>query len=105
MAEAGIGPHEVDHVNAHGLATPGSDIWEAKGLAEIFGRFSPPVPVFAGKSYVGNLGAAGSTTELAFSVLGLHHGLVPTSLNFEEPDPECPVAVLTGSPRSLGRPY
>ena len=53
--------------------------------------------MIAVKSYIGNLGAAGSTTEMAASVLGLHHGVVPRTLNYEEPDPDCPVAVPTGA--------
>ena len=89
LKEAGIGPEEVDHVNAHGLASQASDEWEARNLQEVFGAVN--TPVVAVKSYIGNLGAAGGTTELAASVLGLHHGLVPATLNYEEPDPACPV--------------
>ena len=62
-------------------------------------------PVVAVKSYIGNLGAAGGPTELAASVLGLEHGLTPATLNYEEPDPACPVAVTAGAPRPATRPY
>jgi len=105
LAEAGIGPDEVDHVNAHGLSTLESDAWEARGLHEIFGACSPPVPVFAPKSYIGNLGAGGSTTELAASVLAMCNGRVPPTLNYEQPDPECPITIPTGQSRPLTRPY
>ncbi|MGH7168903.1 MAG: beta-ketoacyl-[acyl-carrier-protein] synthase family protein, partial [Gemmataceae bacterium] len=105
LAEAGIGPEEVDHVNAHGLATRESDAWEARNLQEIFGNCSPPVPVFAAKSYIGNLGAGGSTTELAASVLAMRNGRVPPTLNYEQADPDCPITVLTGEARALTRPY
>ncbi len=104
LTEAGIGPEQVDHVNAHGLATPAADISEARGLRQIFGDVRPAVPVFAPKSYLGNLGAGGSTTELAASVLALRHGVVPATLNYEHPDPACPLAV-TKEPRSVQRPY
>ncbi len=105
LAEAGIGPDEVDHVNAHGLSTRESDAWEARCLHEIFGGCSPPVQVFAPKSYIGNLGAGGSTTELAASLLALCNGCLPPTLNYEQPDPECPVTILAGEPRPLIRPY
>jgi 3-oxoacyl-[acyl-carrier-protein] synthase II len=105
LAEAGVGPEEVDHVNAHGLATPESDSWEARGLAQVFGGCPAPVPVFAAKSYLGNLGAGAGSTELAASVLALEHGVVPATLNYEEPDPACPVAVVAGAPRPVARPY
>jgi 3-oxoacyl-[acyl-carrier-protein] synthase II len=105
LREAGIGPDEVDHVNAHGLGSRRGDAWEARGLCRVFGEYTPPVPVFAAKSYVGNLGAGGGTTELAASVLALQEGCLPATLNYEEPDPECPVAVAAGSPRPVSRPY
>jgi 3-oxoacyl-[acyl-carrier-protein] synthase II len=105
LAEAGVGPENIDHVNAHGLSTRESDAWEARGLQEVLGACPTPVPVFAPKSYIGNLGAGGSTTELAASVLALTRGRVPPTLNYEEPDSECPVAVLAGAPRAVTRPY
>jgi 3-oxoacyl-[acyl-carrier-protein] synthase II len=98
LNEAQVGPEEIDHVNAHGLSTIEADAWEARGLQEIFG--DRPVPVFAAKSYFGNLGAAGAPCELAASLLALAHGAVPATLNFEEPDPACPVAV-TRMPRAV----
>lgn len=105
LNEAGVGPEEVDHINAHGLSTPESDAWEARNLHEIFAACSPPVPVFAAKSYIGNLGAGGSTAELAASVLAMGSGQVPPTLNYEQADPECPISVLSGEPRQMTRPY
>jgi 3-oxoacyl-[acyl-carrier-protein] synthase II len=103
LDSAGIGPEEVDHVNAHGLAAVGSDVWEARGLQPVFGSCRAPVPVLAAKSYFGNLGACSGTVELTASILALQHGLVPTTLNYEEPDPACPVFVVTGAPRPVQR--
>jgi 3-oxoacyl-[acyl-carrier-protein] synthase II len=104
LNDAGIGPEELDHVNAHGLATRTADAWEARGLQEVFGSTGVP-PVFAPKSYLGNLGAAGGTTELAASVLGLEHDIVPPTLNYEEPDPACAVPVVAREPRPVTKPY
>src|SRR5262249_25650864 len=78
------------------------DVWEARGLARVVGT---RVPVFAAKGYMGNLGAAGGTTELAFSALALLHGVLPATLNHDRTDPDCPVAVHTGAPRPVGKPY
>jgi 3-oxoacyl-[acyl-carrier-protein] synthase II len=102
LAEAGIGPEDLDHVNAHGLGSREADVTEARGL---YAALGDRVPVFAPKSYMGNLGAGGSVTELAASVLALRHGLVPATLNYEEPDPDCPVIVPTGSPRATSKPF
>src|SRR5205823_7221833 len=84
LNEAGIGPNDVDHINAHGLGSVDSDAWEAHGLYEVFGGCKPTVPVYAAKSAIGNLGSAGGVTELALSVLALHHGQLPPTLNYEE---------------------
>jgi 3-oxoacyl-[acyl-carrier-protein] synthase II len=105
LSEAAIGPEDVDHVNAHGLATREADVWEARGLQAVFGGCREPVPVFAAKGHLGNLGAGSSTTELAASILGLEHGLVPATLNYAEPDPACPVPVVAGAPRPVTKPY
>lgn len=102
LADAGIGPEAVDHVNAHGVGTPADDRAEARGLRDALGG---DVPVFAPKSYFGNLGAAAGSAELAASVLALVRGRCPGSLNCDRPDPECPVRVAVGEPRTLTRPY
>src|SRR5262249_5867167 len=94
-----------DHVNAHGLSSVEGDAWEARGLQEVFGNLREPVPVFAAKSYLGNLGAGGGTTELSASVVAMQHGAVPATLNYEEPDPACPVPVVAGEPRAMRRAH
>jgi 3-oxoacyl-[acyl-carrier-protein] synthase II len=103
LVEAGIGPEDVDHVNAHGLSTRAADVMEAGALRQVFG--DRDVPVVAYKSALGNLGAGGSTTELAASVLALSEGVLPPTRNYDEPDPECPVRAHTGAPRPVGKAY
>jgi 3-oxoacyl-[acyl-carrier-protein] synthase II len=103
LTDANVQPEDIDHVNAHATGAPEIDRWEARGIAEVFGPNR--VPVLAAKGYFGHMGAGGSLTELAASVLGLHHGLTPMTLNYESPDPECPVHVIAREPRSVRRPY
>jgi 3-oxoacyl-[acyl-carrier-protein] synthase II len=105
LAEAGVGPDEIDHINAHGCGGIEADAREARGLHAVFGACRTPVPVFAAKSYFGNLGAGGSTTELIASLVALGQGVLPPTLNYEEPDPACPVTVAAGSLRPVGRPH
>jgi 3-oxoacyl-[acyl-carrier-protein] synthase II len=102
LTMAGVSPKDVDHVNAHGTGTTAGDAFEARGIAEVFGR---DTPVFAPLSRFGNLGAASGLMELACSVLALKHGLLPATLNHENPDPACPVSVHTGAPRPVAKPY
>jgi 3-oxoacyl-[acyl-carrier-protein] synthase II len=105
LGDAGVGPEDVDHVNAHGYGTVRGDAWEARGIREAFAGRKEPVPVFAAKGYFGNLGAGSGTTELAAGALALTHGVLPPTLNFREPDPDCPVRVAAGAPRPVARPY
>ena len=92
MARSGVAPHDLGHVNAHGLSTPAADRIEAQALR----RTAPDVPVTALKSYFGNLGAAGAALELAASVLSLGEGRVPATRNYDTPDPDCPIPVIHG---------
>jgi 3-oxoacyl-[acyl-carrier-protein] synthase II len=104
LASAHIKPREVGHVHAHGLSTRRSDAEEAQAIAEVFG---PPsehnaVPVVAAKSYFGNLGAASGMVELIASLLALNCGRLFRTLNYQEPDPECPVNVVAKDGVSAG---
>ncbi len=100
--QAGVVPGDIDHVNAYGLSTPECDAWEARGLAEVFGPNA--APVFAPKSYLGSLCSAGGLVELIASLLALEHGTVPATLNYDAPDPDCPVAVIR-EPRPATKPH
>ena len=91
LAQADVSPDAIDHVNANGLSTVNADRAEAQAVRDVFG--SRPVPVFAATSYIGHVGAGSGTVELAMSLLGLQEGSLPPTLNFEHPDPACPVAV------------
>ncbi len=96
---AGMTAADVGHVNAHGVGTVDMDRAEARAIAAELGD----VPVTAPKSFFGHLGAGGGVVELAASVLGLERGLVPPTLNYHAPDPECPVNVVRDGPLA-GRP-
>lgn len=89
MQKTGLSPAQLGHVNAHGLSTRDEDRNEAAAIRATLGD----VPVFAPKSYFGNLGTGSAAVELAASALALAHGRVPATLNYETPDPACPVNV------------
>jgi 3-oxoacyl-[acyl-carrier-protein] synthase II len=90
---AGISRADVGHVNAHGLSTPGDDRSEAEAIHATLGD----TPVTAPKSFFGHTGAGGGLVELAASLVGATHGLVPPTLNHASTDPHCPVHVI-GTP-------
>ncbi len=95
LREADCAPENVGHIHAHGLGARQSDIDESRALAEVFGPRAAQVPVTAAKSYFGNLGAASGVVELIASTLALGRGALFPVLNYETPDPECPVAAVT----------
>jgi 3-oxoacyl-[acyl-carrier-protein] synthase II len=93
LANSGLAPNDVGHVHAHGLASQRCDAEEAQAIAQAFEKRKSPVPVVAAKSYFGNLGAASGLVELIASLLALQHGRLFRTLNYETPDPQCPVHI------------
>ncbi len=88
---AGLEPGSIGHVNAHGNSTRQDDPIEAQAIRDVLGE----VPVTAPKSFFGNLGHGSGMVELVVSLLALEHDAIPPTLNYETPDPECPVNVVT----------
>jgi 3-oxoacyl-[acyl-carrier-protein] synthase II len=102
LNEAGIGPDDLDHVNAHGCGAPDLDRIEARGLKSALGA---AVPVFGAKGLMGNLGPAAGVTELGFSLHAFANGILPATLNHEQRDPDCPVVVHAHGLRPIRKPY
>lgn len=94
LASAGMTPADVGHIHAHGIATKTSDRQEAAAIADVFGPLAERVPVVAAKSYFGNLGAGSGAVELIASVLALNEGRLFRTLNYQTPDPQCPIHVV-----------
>ena len=90
LRQTDMGRGDLGHVNAHGLSTRQQDAAEAKAIRNV----CHDIPVTAPKSFFGNLGAGGGTLELAASLLGMQNGQIPRTLNYEQPDAECPVNVV-----------
>jgi len=101
LADARIDPSAVQHVNAHGTATPQNDVAEARGFCRAFGERSRALPVTSIKSMVGHcLGAAGAI-ETAAAALSVARGVIPPTIHVLEPDPECPVDVVANEAREM----
>jgi 3-oxoacyl-[acyl-carrier-protein] synthase II len=89
LADAGLGPEQVDHVNAHGAATPQGDVAETLAIKAVLGQRAYRVPVSACKSMLGHaMGAAGAMEVLA-CVLAIRDDVIPPTINLEHPDPAC----------------
>jgi 3-oxoacyl-[acyl-carrier-protein] synthase II len=89
LKEAQIPPEEIDHINAHGTSTHLNDLCETRAIKKVFGKHSKNLSLTANKSMVGHmLGAAGGI-ESVFSVMTLKEGIIPGTINLDNPDEEC----------------
>lgn len=105
LHQAEVGPDSVGHIHAHGLSTRTCDIEEAQAIQQVLGDAASRVPVVAAKSYFGNLGAGGGMVELVASLLALREGRLFRTLNYETPDPECPLAVVANDATPAGSSF
>jgi len=99
LADAGLDPSAVAHVNAHGTSTELNDRMEALALNEVFGERVPPVT--ANKGTIGHLVGAAGAVEAVAAIRSLETGLVPPTANYENPDPEIDLDIVAGTPREV----
>ena len=105
LEETAFQPDEIDHLHAHGLSTQSCDAEEAQAIAEVFGPRTRTLPVVAAKSYFGNLGAGSGMVELIASLLALRAGALFPTLNYETPDPDCPIHVVRDHSTPAGKRF
>ncbi|MGQ9512544.1 beta-ketoacyl-ACP synthase II [Thermodesulfitimonas sp.] len=89
LADACLRPEEVNYINAHGTSTPLNDKVETMAIKKVFGEFAYRIPVSSTKSMTGHLLGAAGGIEAAACVLSITHGVIPPTINYENPDPEC----------------
>lgn len=99
LASAGLSIDEIGHINAHGIGEQQSDLAEAQAIHDVFGQRAAEVPVTSIKGCVGNSGAGAATLDLAASLLGLQHGLIPPTLHCDHPDPACDLNIVRDTPQ------
>lgn len=87
--DAGLNVNEVDYVNAHGTSTDYNDRFETLALKEVFGEHAYKLAVSSTKSMTGHLLGAAGGVEAIFSVLAIKEGMIPPTINYETPDPDC----------------
>jgi 3-oxoacyl-[acyl-carrier-protein] synthase II len=89
LRDAALEPAAVGYINAHGTSTPYNDKFESIAIKRVFGEHAKRLPVSSTKSMTGHLlGAAGGIEAIA-TTLALHHGVLPPTINYEKPDPDC----------------
>jgi 3-oxoacyl-[acyl-carrier-protein] synthase II len=89
LSDADISSDEIDYINAHGTSTVLNDLSETKAIKSVFGERSHKIPISSNKSMMGHMWAGAGVTEAIFSLLTINHGIIPPTINYETPDPEC----------------
>jgi len=102
---AGINPEDVDYINAHGTSTPMNDLYETMAIKTVFGDHAKKVMVSSTKSMTGHLLGAAGGIEAAFTLLAMQNGVVPPTINYSEPDPECDLDYVPNTARDAQITY
>lgn len=99
ITDAGLSPDEVDYVNAHGTSTPANDSNETSAIKTALGERARQIPVSSTKSMTGHLLGGSGGIEAVAAVLALQHGVIPPTINHQNPDPACDLDVVPNQAR------
>jgi 3-oxoacyl-[acyl-carrier-protein] synthase II len=101
IADAGLAPSDIGYINAHGTSTQANDSTETAAIKAVFGEYAKKVPISSSKSMLGHLIAAAGVVELVISVMALRKGVVPPTINYQHPDPECDLDYVPNAAREV----
>ncbi|GAG92161.1 unnamed protein product, partial [marine sediment metagenome] len=101
LEDAKISPREIDYINAHGTSTLFNDKVETQAIKDVFGSKAYQIPVSSTKSMTGHLLGATGGVELIACLLALRDGIVPPTINYENPDPECDLDYVPNKAREV----
>jgi 3-oxoacyl-[acyl-carrier-protein] synthase II len=101
LADAGLGIEDVDYVNAHGTSTGPNDRSETAAIKTVFGERAYEVPVSSTKSMTGHLLGAGGGVEAVACILAICNGVIPPTINYQFPDPDCDLDYVPNQARSV----
>jgi nodulation protein E len=99
LRDARLAPECVGYINAHGTATPANDSTETAAIRCVFGPHSDRIPVSSTKSMHGHALGAGAALECLAATIALRDGVIPPTVNYSEPDPECDLDIVPNSAR------
>jgi 3-oxoacyl-[acyl-carrier-protein] synthase II len=101
LERAGVEPERVGYINAHGTSTPLGDLAETKAIKEVFGGHAHSLAVSSTKSMTGHCFGAAGAVEAMMCVLAIHEGVLPPTINYETPDPECDLDYVPNEARRV----
>ncbi|MGY0012533.1 beta-ketoacyl-ACP synthase II [Bacillus anthracis] len=99
LADAGLQPEDIDYINAHGTSTDANEKYETMAIKETFGEHAYKVAISSTKSMTGHLLGAAGAVEAIFSIKSITDGVIPPTINYETPDPECDLDYVPNNAR------
>lgn len=99
LEDAGLAPEDIDYINAHGTSTPYNDKYETMAVKEVFGDHAYKLAISSTKSMTGHLLGAAGGVEAIFCVLAIKDGILPPTINYETPDPDCDLDYVANESR------
>ncbi|HMA20568.1 MAG TPA: beta-ketoacyl synthase N-terminal-like domain-containing protein, partial [Gemmatimonadaceae bacterium] len=98
LRDANLAPADVQYINAHGTSTPANDLNETAAIKAVFGEHAYHVNVSSTKSATGHMLGAAGAVELVISTLAINSGIIPPTINYQMPDPECDLNYTPNKP-------
>jgi 3-oxoacyl-[acyl-carrier-protein] synthase II len=105
LDDAGIVAEQISYINAHGTSTAANDVTETMAIKSVFGDAAYQVPISSTKSMTGHLLGGAGAIEAVASVLSIRDGVIAPTINLTDPDPECDLDYVPGSPRNVEVQY
>jgi 3-oxoacyl-[acyl-carrier-protein] synthase II len=101
LRRAEVAPERVGYINAHGTSTPLGDAAETKAIKDVFGNHAYELAVSSTKSVMGHCFGAAGAIEAMMCVLAIHEGVLPPTMNYEHPDPDCDLDYVPNEARRV----
>ena len=101
LRQAGLNPQDISYINAHGTSTPQGDVCETQAIKTVFGAYAKKLAVSSTKGATGHMLGAAGAVEMTACTLAIQHGVVPPTINYQVPDPDCDLDYVPNTAREM----